>query len=103
MVAILLAGAFGGLLRGIVGFIKYQFAYKNIKFEPQYVATIMALSAVTGLSVTWAFSNSGLVVLEIPQVNPALALIIGYAGGDFLENIYKIIIGKTTLYPLPKK
>ena len=28
----------------------------------------------------------------------ALAFIIGYAGGDFLENIYKIIIKKSTLY-----
>jgi hypothetical protein len=28
----------------------------------------------------------------------ALAFIIGYAGGDFIENIYKIIIKKSSLY-----
>jgi len=30
--------------------------------------------------------------------NPALGFVIGYAGGDFIENIYKIIIKKSSLY-----
>jgi len=29
---------------------------------------------------------------------PALAFILGHAGGDFIENIYKIIIKKSSLY-----
>jgi hypothetical protein len=33
-------------------------------------------------------------VLGISQVSPALAFIIGYAGGDFIENIAKIILKK---------
>ena len=30
--------------------------------------------------------------------SPALSFIVGYAGGDFIENIYKIIIKKSSLY-----
>ena len=33
---------------------------------------------------------------------PALAFVIGYTGGDFLENVYKIIIKKPSLYSFPK-
>jgi hypothetical protein len=29
---------------------------------------------------------------------PALAFVVGYAGGDFLENVYKIIVKKSSLY-----
>jgi len=29
---------------------------------------------------------------------PALGFIVGYAGGDFIENIYKIIIKKSSIY-----
>jgi len=103
LLVLLIAGAGGGLVRGIVGFIKHQFAYKNVAFKPEYVAVIMVLSGVVGLLVTWAFATSGLQIAEVPMANPAIAFIIGYAGGDFLENIYKILVGKTTLYPLPKK
>jgi hypothetical protein len=41
--------------------------------------------------------------LQIEQINPAVALIFGYAGGDLIENIYKIILGKSTIYPTTKK
>ena len=100
---LLLAGALGGLVRGIVGFIKHQFAYKNVDFKPGYIVMIMVLSAVVGLSVTWAIVFSELEIVALTQINPAISFIVGYAGGDIIENLYKILVGKTTLYPLPKK
>lgn len=100
---LLLAGAGGGLVRGIVGFLKHQFAYKNVEFKPWYITAIMALSAFVGLTVTWVILQSGLTIPVVEQINPAIAFIVGYAGGDLIENIYKILVGKATLYPLPKK
>lgn len=102
MFLLLLAGAGGGLIRGLVGFIKHQFAYKNVKFEPVYFLGMMALSAFVGLVVTWAIASSGLSLPVVEQINPALAFIVGYAGGDFIENIYKIIIKKPTIFPVPQ-
>lgn len=100
---LLLAGAGGGLVRGIVGFLKYQFAYKSVQFKPLYIATIMTLSAFVGLAITWALVASDLSLPFLEQINPAIAFIVGYAGGDLIENIYKILVGTTTLYPLPKE
>lgn len=95
---LLLAGAAGGFVRGVVGFLKYQFTYKNVKFEPTYILMIMALSSFVGLTVTWAVAFSGASFLDGMKINPAISFIVGYAGGDFLENIYKILAGKTTLF-----
>lgn len=103
MFSLLFAGALGGLVRGIVGFLKYQFTYKNVKFQPVYISAIMILSAFVGATVTWAIAESDIQFLAIQQINPAVAFIFGYAGGDFIENIYKIILGKTTIYPLAYK
>lgn len=103
MINILIAGALGGLIRGIVGFLKYQFTYKNVPFRPAYIATVMALSAFVGGAITWSIAASGLQISVIEEVNPAVGFIIGYAGGDFIENLYKIIIGKSSIYPLSDK
>lgn len=100
---LLLAGATGGLVRGIVGFLKHQFAYKNVEFKPAYISLIIALSAFVGLTVTWALFSSGLEIVALAQINPAIAFIVGYAGGDIIENLYKILVGKATLYSLSKK
>ncbi len=100
---LLFAGAVGGLVRGIVGFLKYQFTYKNVKFNPQYILVIMVLSSIVGFFVTWAVVESGLKVTPLEEINSAIAFIIGYAGGDFIENIYKILVGKTTLFDISKK
>jgi len=98
MFALLVAGAFGGLVRGLVGFTKHQFAYKNVKFEPAYFLSLMAISSAIGLVVTWAVVASGLKLPAIESINPAIAFIVGYAGGDVIENIYKIIARKDSLF-----
>ncbi len=96
--SILIAGFGGGAVRGLVGFIKHQFAYKNVKFEIPYFLNMMFLSGIIGLLSAVAVKGTGITFLGLNYFNPVLAFIIGYAGGDFLENIYKIIVKKSSLY-----
>lgn len=93
--AILAGGFLGGLIRGLVGFTKHQFSYKEVKFNPWYFLSMMGLSGLIGLMVAGAVEKSGFAFLGV-ALTPALAVIIGYAGGDFLENIYKIIVKSST-------
>jgi len=94
---ILIAGFGGGAVRGLVGFIKHQFAYKNVKFELSYFLGMMFLSGIIGLLAAAAIKETGINFLGLNYFSPAFAFIVGYAGGDFLENIYKIIIKKSSL------
>jgi len=103
MIYILVGGFIGGIVRGLVGFVKHYFAYKNVKFELYYFLAMIGITGVVGLSVSWAVSQSGLDILGVTGINPGIAFIIGYAGGDFIENIYKILTRKDSLYGLPKE
>ena len=96
MFAIIVAAFGGGILRGLVGFIKYQFSYKEVKFRPYYFLAMIFLSGIVGTVATLVIKEIGFTLLE--SFTPALAFIIGYAGGDFIENIYKIIIKKSSFY-----
>ena len=93
---ILIAGFGGGVIRGAVGFIKHHYSYKNVKFELPHFFGMAFLSGIIGVLVTLAVKELGFVFLG--SFTPALAFIVGYAGGDFVENIYKIIIKKSSLY-----
>jgi hypothetical protein len=93
---IFIAAFGGGLIRGLVGFIKHQFSYKDVKFKPGYFVGTMAASGIIGLVSVWAIQGVGFTFAD--AFSPALAFIIGYAGGDFIENIYKIIIQKADIY-----
>lgn len=95
--SILIAGFFGGVVRGLVGFIKHQFSYKNVPFRLSYFLGMSFLSGITGLVSAMAIKEIGFTLEGV--FSPALGFIIGYAGGDFIENIYKIIIKKSSLYP----
>lgn len=97
---IILAGFAGGVLRGVVGFVKHQLSYKDVKFNIGYFIFMMLLSGMVGLATAWAIKEAGFTFMDLPALTPAFAFIIGYAGGDFIENIYKIIIKKPTIYPL---
>ena len=100
--SILIAGFGGGVIRGLVGFIKHQFSYRNVKFELPYFTGMMFISGIIGLLTAVAIKELGLTFFGLDYLTPALALIIGYAGGDFLENVYKIIIKKPSLYSFPE-
>ncbi|MCK4591989.1 hypothetical protein KAT63_00945 [Candidatus Parcubacteria bacterium] len=97
--SILLAGFGGGAVRGLVGFTKHQFAYKNVGFNLPYFIAMMLISGVIGLLSAIIVKELGLTFLEL-DYTPALAFVIGYAGGDFLENLYKIIVKKPSIYAI---
>ena len=93
---IIIAAFGGGFIRGLVGWLKYQFSFKNVPFRPKYFLGMMALSGLVGMVATIAIKELGFTLFG--QFTPALAFVVGYAGGDFVENIYKIIIKKSSLY-----
>ena len=93
---IFLAAFGGGFIRGLVGFIKHQFSYKNVPFRPKYFIGMMIIYGLVGMVATIAIKELGFTLFG--QFTPALAFVIGYAGGDFIENIYKIIIKKSSIY-----
>jgi len=94
---ILITGFAGGAIRGLVGFIKHQYSYKNVGFSWPYFLGMSFLSGIIGLSCAIAVKEVGLTLFG--GFTPALSFIVGYAGGDFIENIYKIIVKKSSLYP----
>ncbi len=96
MILIFISAFSGGVLRGLVGFVKYTFSYKEVKFRLRYFLGTMFISGVIGLLATIAVKEIGFTLLG--TFGASLAFIIGYAGGDFIENIYKIIIKKSSFY-----
>jgi len=94
MFYIIIAAFGGGILRGLVGFVKYQFSYKEVKFRLSYFLGMTFVSGIIGTVAAIAIKEIGFTLLG--SFTPALAFIIGYAGGDFIENIYKIIIKKSS-------
>ncbi|MCD6500779.1 hypothetical protein J7K42_02040 [bacterium] len=95
--SVLIAGFFGGVVRGLIGFIKHQFSYKDVPFNLKYFLGMSFLSGIIGISVAAAVKEIGFTYQSF--FTPALAFIVGYAGGDFIESIYKIIIKKSSFYP----
>ena len=78
-----------------------SYSYKNVSFQTGYFIFSVAVSGAVGLLAAWVTKDLGINFLGLPALTPAIAIIIGYAGGDFIENLFKIITGKTSLYELP--
>lgn len=97
--SILIAAFGGGVTRGLVGFIKHQYAYKRVGFRLPYFLSMMALSGIIGLLAAIATKELGITFLGLDYITPAIAFIVGYAGGDFIENLYKIILKKPSIHP----
>lgn len=93
-VLILIAGFGGGVTRGLVGFIKHQFSYKNVGFNFSYFFGMSFISGIVGLLSAMAIKEAGINFLNVSYFSPALAFVVGYAGGDFIENFYKVILKK---------
>lgn len=98
MMSFLIAGLFGGVLRGMVGIIKYSNSYKNVEIRPWYFGGIVAVSGVVGITTAWVIHDLGPQFIGLEEITPAIALIVGYAGGDLLENLYKILTRKESLF-----
>lgn len=98
MAIFFLAGFLGGLIRGVVGIIKYTLSYKDVKLQWLYFGGTALVSGLVGLIAAWAIQELGIAFADLEVTSPAFALIIGYAGGDFLENIFKTIMKKPILF-----
>lgn len=88
-------------MRGLVGYIKYRSSYKNLSFKTGYFVFSVVVSGAVGLLAAWVTQDLGIRFLGLATITPAIAIIIGYAGGDFIENLFKILTGKTSIYELP--
>jgi len=95
--SIAFAGFGGGIVRGLVGYIKNHLNTASTKFELLYFLLMMFLSGVVGLLSAAAVNGLDLPLFGSTIFNPAIAFVVGYAGGDLLENIYKIILKKPTI------
>lgn len=101
LVSILFAGLVGGMLRGLVGYIKYRSSYKNVPFQTGYFSLMVGVSGLIGLLSAWISQDLGIQFLGLKNITVPIAIVIGYAGGDFIENLFKILTGKPSLYQIP--
>ena len=99
----LLAGFVGGFLRGAVGLVKYLTSYKNVDIKPWYFLGMVSLSGVVGFISAWVAVDVADIFLDVPRLPLSFALIAGYAGGDFIENIVKISFKQPQLYQIGTK
>ena len=54
------------------------------------------MSGIIGVTVAISMREIGFTIEG--AFTPALSFIVGYAGGDLIENIYKIIVKKSSIY-----
>jgi hypothetical protein len=77
------AGFIGGVIRGLVGFVKNKTLEKANHFKPQYFLITVLISGIVGAA-------AGILADTEWQVS----FLAGYAGTDFIENLYKIKFGQ---------
>ncbi len=99
----LIAGFLGGLLRGGMGLVKYMTSYKDVEIRPYYFIGSVLLSGLVGYVAAWVAKDVGHIFLEIDAIPVSFALIAGYAGGDMIENLFKIGMKEPNLFEIGKK
>ncbi len=97
------AGLLGGLLRGGVGVSKYITSYKDVEIRPYYFAGTVLFSGIVGYVSVWIAADLAEVFLEVERLPIAFALIVGYAGGDFIENAFKIVAKQPQFFDIGRK
>jgi len=75
----ILAGFLGGIIRGLVGFVKNKTIEKADHFKPQYFLVTILISGLVGA-----------VAGVLADTEWQVSFLAGYAGTDFIENLYKI-------------
>ncbi len=87
MIEIFIAGFLGGVIRGLLGISKEirSSPTRKKKLRPEYLLVTLLASGGLGLLV-------GVFIAD----DIRFALLAGYAGCDFLENLYKIKMKKKT-------
>ena len=96
-------GFLGGVIRGTVGLTKYIQSYKDVDIRPWYFSGTVVVSGLIGMACAWVVEDLGVSFMGLETMPLSVALIIGYAGGDFLENIFKIIVKEPDLFQFLKK
>jgi len=96
-------GFLGGVIRGFVGLLKYTQSYKDVKIKPWYFSGTVILSGIVGFICAWITNDLGIAFLGFETLPLSVAVIVGYAGGDFIENIFKIIVKEPNLFEIGKK
>jgi zinc transporter ZupT len=91
-------GLMGGIIRGLVGFTKYLTSYKGVKFNWVYFAITVGVSGLVGGISGWIFNG----IMGKDAMNQFYAFIAGYAGGDFLENSFRVLFKQPTMFKLPQ-
>ncbi len=99
----LIAGFIGGIIRGSVGLIKYMTSYKDVEIRPYYFVGSVLISGLIGYGTAWIARDVANIFLEIEVIPLSFALIAGYAGGDLIENIFKIGIKQPNLFDINQK
>jgi hypothetical protein len=93
-ISIILAGFGGGAVRSIVGYYKST-SFANPSFDIKNFALMVLLSGFIGLIAAAVTKELDLGLLGLPGgFTPAVAFLVGYAGGDLLDNLYKIFFKK---------
>lgn len=98
-----LAGLCGGLLRGGMGLFKYTTSYKDVKIRPYYFGGMVILTGVIGWVSAWVARDMLRIFLELETVPLSFAIIAGYAGGDFIENVFKIAMKEPNLFEVGRE
>ena len=93
-IAIILAGFGGGAVRSIVGYYKST-SFANPSFDIKNFVLMILLSGFIGLIAAVVTKELDLSILGLSGTfTPAVAFLVGYAGGDLLDNLYKIFLRK---------
>lgn len=75
----LVAGFAGGIIRGLVGFVKNKVIEKADHFKPQYFLITILISGIVGAAAG-----------ALADTEWQVSFLAGYAGTDFIESLYKI-------------
>jgi hypothetical protein len=79
-----LAGGLGGLIRGLVGIYKSQtFDPKNFTFDWKPFVAWIVVAVIVGQFAGIVFNGDW-----------RASMMAGYAGSDFIENLYKLSLAK---------
>jgi len=79
----IIAGFAGGIIRGLVGFVKNKVIEKADHFKPQYFMVTILISGIVGAAAG-----------ALADTEWQVSFLAGYAGTDFIESLYKIKIGQ---------
>lgn len=79
----ILAGFIGGIIRGMVGFVKNKTLEKTDHFKPPYFVATILIAGIVGVAAG-----------ALADTEWQVSFLAGYAGTDFIENLYKIKIEK---------